>query len=89
MLTCREVSDRANQYLDGELGFWPAMQVRMHLMACRYCRRFMQQTRTVIRLVEKYGYTLPEDEFDGHAASAFRHDDLMERFRRRRPEPPG
>ena len=89
MLTCREVSERASQFVDGELGFWPAMQVRMHLVACRYCRRFVKQMRTVVRLVEKYGYTLPEDELDGRMAPAFRHDDLLERFRESRREPPG
>ncbi len=78
MLTCREVTERADEYIDGELGFWPAMHVRMHLVACRYCRRFIKQLRTVGRLVKEYGYTLPPEMFD---------EDLMDAFRRRNVAP--
>lgn len=88
MLTCREVTERANQYLDRELGFWPAMEVRMHLVACRYCRGFMRQMRTVIRLVEEYGYTLPEDELEGRVVNTFGRDALLDAFRMRRRDPP-
>lgn len=84
MLTCREVTERANEYLDHELGFWPAMEVRMHLLACRYCRGFMKQMRTVIRLVRKYGYTLPEDELGGDPVGAVTNRELLEAFRNRR-----
>lgn len=72
MLTCREVTERSNDYLDGRLGFWPRMEVRMHLMACRYCRAFMKQMRTTIRLVEKYGYTLPPEDAPEALMDAFR-----------------
>lgn len=84
MLTCREVTERANQYLDRELGFWSTMEVRMHLLACRYCRGFMKQMRTVIGLVREYGYTLPEDVVTGgRVADALGRDDLLEAFKKR------
>lgn len=73
MLTCREVSEKANDYLDGRLSLWPRMQVRIHLVACRYCRAFMGQMRAAIRLIDRYGYTLPEDAPEA----------LMDAFRRR------
>ena len=79
MLTCREVSEKANDYLDGRLGLWPRMQVRMHLLACRYCRAFMSQMRTVIRLIDTYGYTRPEAAPEA----------LMAAFRRRSDSGPG
>lgn len=79
MLTCREVTERSNQYIDGELDFWPAMEVRMHLLACRYCRRFMKQMRAVADLIHKTGYTLPEDKVEPK---------LLEAFRKRRDEAP-
>ena len=80
MLTCREVSERSNDYLDGRLGFWPRMEVRMHLLACGYCRAFMKQMRTAIRLIDEYGYTLPPED----APEA-----LMDAFRRRAPSGSG
>lgn len=72
MLTCREVTERSNQYIDGELDFWSAMEVRVHLLACRYCRRFMKQMRAVASLVRETGYTLPEDKVDPKLLDAFR-----------------
>lgn len=29
MLKCREVAERANNFVDGELGFWPAPRVHI------------------------------------------------------------
>ena len=88
MLTCREVSERADQYLDRDLGFWSAMEVRMHLIACRYCRGFMKQMRTVLRLVRKHGYTLPEDEMNGDLSDTYRSRELLEAFRNQRRDAP-
>lgn len=88
LLTCREVTERANQYLDRELGFWSAMEVRMHLLACRYCRGFMKQMRTVISLVREYGYTLPEDESGADMTGGFSQAELLKAFTKRRRAPP-
>ena len=72
MISCREATERTNRYLDGELGLWSAMQVKMHLLACRYCRRLVRQMRTVVCLVNEYGYTLPPDDVDESVLDAFR-----------------
>ena len=72
MATCREVTERTNRYLDGDLGFWPALQVKLHMLACRYCRRFVRQMRTAACLVKEYGYTLPPDDVDESVLDAFR-----------------
>lgn len=74
MLTCREVTEQTNDLIDGRLGFWPAMKVRMHLLACKHCRAFVRQMRAVVRLIDQYGYTLPPMEPG---------EDLLDAFRRR------
>lgn len=51
MLTCREVSQQASEYLDGNLPWHRRVGLRVHLFMCRHCRAFihnMEQTRRVL-----------------------------------------
>ncbi len=51
MLKCREVSELASTYLDGELPWRARMAVKMHLLMCHHCRRFMRQWSGMIRAI--------------------------------------
>lgn len=51
MLTCREVTERASEYLDGDLPFGRRLAFRLHLMMCRHCRRYVDQLARTIALV--------------------------------------
>jgi len=53
MLSCKEVAERADAWLDGEIPPMQAMQIRLHLAMCKGCDRFMGQMRTTRVLVEK------------------------------------
>jgi predicted anti-sigma-YlaC factor YlaD len=49
MLNCREITERASDFLDGALP-WPVrLQVRLHLMMCRFCREYVRQLSLVVR----------------------------------------
>lgn len=52
MLTCREVSEVASDYLDGQLGWVNRLRVRAHLAMCRRCRDFVAQLADVIVLLQ-------------------------------------
>ncbi|WP_372864371.1 zf-HC2 domain-containing protein [Spongiibacter sp.] len=43
MLSCKEVSHRASDYLDQPPRGWQGLRLRMHLLICGHCRRFRQQ----------------------------------------------
>jgi len=43
MLNCRQISERASRFVDGELGRREWLAVRLHLLMCAKCRRFVQQ----------------------------------------------
>ena len=45
MFRCSEVADRASRLIDGELGFWPRLNIKLHLAMCRGCRAFVEQMR--------------------------------------------
>jgi len=45
MLSCKEVASRASALIDGELGIWETLQMRLHLAMCKGCGRFIGQMR--------------------------------------------
>lgn len=72
MLSCRELTEQTNDYIDGELGFWLAVRMRMHLLACRHCRIFVRQMRTVVSLVQGRGDSPPPAAIEQDLLDAFR-----------------
>ncbi|PKP70682.1 MAG: anti-sigma factor [Alphaproteobacteria bacterium HGW-Alphaproteobacteria-4] len=52
MLSCKEVAQRASAMIDGELGAWDTLQMRMHMAMCKGCERFIGQMRITRDLTE-------------------------------------
>jgi anti-sigma factor RsiW len=42
-LSCREVTDRASEYLDDRLLSLTKIQVVLHLVSCAHCRAYVKQ----------------------------------------------
>ncbi|MGH7216902.1 MAG: zf-HC2 domain-containing protein [Nitrospiraceae bacterium] len=42
-LTCRDVTDRASEYLDDRLPIMTKVRVGAHLAACAHCRAYIKQ----------------------------------------------
>lgn len=53
MLSCKEVTELATDYLEGDLAWRERVRVRLHLWMCRHCRRYLDQMRKVIELLER------------------------------------
>jgi anti-sigma factor ChrR (cupin superfamily) len=49
MLNCREITERASDFLDGTLPWHVRLQVRLHLTMCRFCREYVRQLSLVVR----------------------------------------
>lgn len=48
MLTCREVTQDASDYLDHELPWRRRLAVRLHLLMCTKCRRLVHHLRQLV-----------------------------------------
>jgi predicted anti-sigma-YlaC factor YlaD len=54
MLSCKEITENANSYLDRELTFFTRMKVKMHLILCENCRRYMDQLQLTIQSLSNF-----------------------------------
>ena len=71
-LTCQELVEIVNDYLEGALPEADRARFDAHLATCEGCRRYLEQMRTTIRVVG----TLSEDDLDPAA-----RDRLLQLFR--------
>lgn len=76
MLTCRDVTERATDYVEGAMPFGQQVSLWMHLAMCKHCRAYLHQYRTTIALMNQ----LPEEPPPPEC-----RDELLRRFRDRKP----
>lgn len=65
MLRCREVAERADSLIEGELGLWERLNMKLHLAMCGGCRAFLKQmriTRELTRKLDVADDTAPTEE---------------------------
>jgi hypothetical protein len=48
MLSCKDITEKANHYLDKDLSFFARLKVKMHLRMCIHCQRYVDQLNTTI-----------------------------------------
>jgi len=48
MLSCKNITDIACDYLEKHLPPYKRLQVKLHLLMCHHCRRYLSQLRTTI-----------------------------------------
>ena len=61
MITCDEASSLASKSLDTNLTLGEKMRLKMHLMACRFCRSFEKQILAIRSILRSKGKEMPED----------------------------
>lgn len=73
MLSCKDVSEQASEYIDGKMPFLKRMQMRLHLAVCAHCRSFMSQMKRTIRVVGLSRPAAPtEQEIEAQAEKLIR-----------------
>lgn len=71
-MTCKEITELVTDYLERRLSLRDRLRVRWHLGFCRFCRAYLRQMRTTIRIAGR----LPDEPLP-HAMQA----ELLRRFR--------
>lgn len=72
MLNCREITERTSDYLDAALP-WPVrLQVRMHLLMCRFCREYVRQMQLLRETLRRLPGAEPPATIDDDLLTAFR-----------------
>ena len=51
MLSCREVVDNADLLITGHLSWRHQLAIRIHLLICHHCRRYVRQFKILIRAI--------------------------------------
>ena len=52
-MSCKDITEKANQYLDKDLSFFGRLKVKMHLRMCGHCQRYVEQLNTTIQILGK------------------------------------
>jgi predicted anti-sigma-YlaC factor YlaD len=78
MLTCRELTELATDYLERDLPWRKRLLVQVHLWMCIHCRRYLDQVRKVIQLLQR----LPRDPVPPELL-----EKLLPQFREMRDKP--
>ena len=53
MLSCKELTELATDYLEKDLPWRERLRVQVHLWMCRYCRSYLDQMRKVVALLRR------------------------------------
>ena len=72
MLNCREVSERVSDFLDGTLPFSVRLQMRLHLLMCRFCREYVRQMALVVGALRRLQRNEPAAEPGPELLAMFR-----------------
>lgn len=80
MLTCKDMTTEAHNLLDGELGLWRRIQIKFHLLMCKYCRRFVRQLSLTVDTLKDVD-SLDEEQC---APTEDQVDAMVERLKQRK-----
>jgi predicted anti-sigma-YlaC factor YlaD len=72
MLSCREITERASDLLDGTLPWRVRVEIRLHLMMCRFCREYVRQMELLLRTLRRLPPEEPSPELQRELLTAFR-----------------
>ena len=71
MLSCRELSETATDYLEGKLTLRQRASVKFHLLMCKHCRAYIDQLAKTVSLLKTARIDPSDAELDPRVLDAF------------------
>jgi len=59
MLSCKHTVQQGSDYIENELSFWRKVEMKMHLMICVHCRRYVKQLKQTVAMLGRSHYKEP------------------------------
>ena len=72
MLTCQELTELVNDYLESRLSLWDRLRFRFHVGMCKHCNAFLRARKLTIQTVGR----LPAEPIPAEV-----RDELLRRFK--------
>lgn len=65
MLSCKDITEKADQYLEKDLPWSTRLSYRLHLFMCVNCRRYVEQIRLTISTLAGFPKetTTPDEQY--------------------------
>lgn len=73
MLSCRDVTNRSDEFMDKSLGLKQRLAVVLHLLICVHCRRYLRQLRALIGAVPFMHAKASDEQVDNIMATINKH----------------
>lgn len=64
MISCKKSTELICQSLDRPLSLWEKAQLRFHLLMCRGCKGFMEQSRRLDALIQEHFHSLDMERLE-------------------------
>ena len=73
MLSCKEITELVSKSLDTKIPFMKRVELRLHLMVCKFCNRYAKQVRSLHSTIKRGGF----DSVDESASLSAEFKDNM------------
>lgn len=74
MLTCKELSERATDYLENAVSTRQRASIKLHLLMCKHCRTYVDQLAKTVSLLKAAGQSRGDATPDAAVLASFRGD---------------
>jgi anti-sigma factor RsiW len=72
LISCRDLSERAGDLIDGKLSVVERLKVHAHLLACVHCRRYVAQLQATLTAVKSRNWASASPESTERVIGVFR-----------------
>ncbi|GJM11797.1 MAG: hypothetical protein DHS20C12_02000 [Pseudohongiella sp.] len=62
MLSCKDINQKADAHIDGELSLRKRIEVAFHLLMCVHCRNYIRQLKSTVGVLQAEQTTECSDE---------------------------